>query len=82
MAALPVTRVEAAPLGAAGVLAGEWPASLPGIRMLLKEGLDLGPATVVVGENDTGKSTLIEGIEEAYGLPAGGPTIADVIRSG
>jgi predicted ATPase len=72
--ALPITRIEAAPLGAAAVRTGEWPASLPGVATLLRDGLDLGPATVIVGENGTGKSTLMEGIAEAYGLPATGGT--------
>ena len=70
--ALPITRVEAAQLG--DVNPRQWPAALPGVGMLLKDGLDLGPATVVVGENGTGKSTIVEGIAEAYGLPAAGGT--------
>lgn len=74
VATLPVTRIEAAPLGDAGVRAGTWPTSLPAVAMLLREGLELGPATVIVGENGTGKSTLMEGIAEAYGLPAAGGT--------
>ena len=32
------------------------------------EGLDLGPATILVGENGSGKSTLVEAIAMAYGL--------------
>lgn len=50
-----------------------WPASIPAVRQLLREGLEL-PAgvTFLVGENGTGKSTIVEGIAEAYGLPPEG----------
>jgi predicted ATPase len=52
----------------------EWPASIPAVRQLLGEGLDL-PAgvTLLVGENGSGKSTLVEGVAMAFGLsPEGG----------
>jgi len=49
-----------------------WPATLAPVRQLLTDGLDLGAATVFVGENGAGKSTLIEGIALAYGLSAEG----------
>jgi predicted ATPase len=51
-----------------------WPASVPAMAQLLREGLEL-PAglTVLVGENGSGKSTLVECLAEAYGLnPQGG----------
>ncbi|HEV7166349.1 MAG TPA: AAA family ATPase [Micrococcaceae bacterium] len=52
-----------------------WPATLPAVAHVLEQGLDLGPATVFVGENGSGKSTIIEGIGLAYGLsPEGGST--------
>ncbi|WP_326947498.1 AAA family ATPase [Arthrobacter sp. RIT-PI-e] len=42
---------------------------------ILDHGLDLGPATVLVGDNGSGKSTIIEAIALAYGLsPEGGST--------
>lgn len=45
------------------------------MRQLLTQGLDLGPATVLVGDNGSGKSTIVEAIAEAYGLnPEGGST--------
>src|SRR4051794_7584887 len=51
----------------------EWPARIPAVARLLAEGLTLGPATVLVGENGTGKSTIVEAIAMAYGLnPEGG----------
>ncbi|MEZ2372377.1 AAA family ATPase [Arthrobacter sp. RCC_34] len=53
----------------------EWPATLPPVAQLLEEGLDLGPATVFVGDNGTGKSTLVEAIALAFGFsPEGGST--------
>lgn len=70
---LPVRRVEAAP-AAPGPDAG-WPFDLAPVRAVLTDGLDLGPLTVLVGENGTGKSTLVEAVAMAYGLsPEGGST--------
>lgn len=68
----PVMRVEvdpAAPLDRSG-----WPFTVPAVRQLAEEGLDLGPGvTFLVGENGSGKSTLVEAIAAAYGLsPEGG----------
>jgi predicted ATPase len=63
---LPVRRVQgradAAPDWA------RWPATLPAVAQVLRDGLDLGPATVLVGENGTGKSTLTEALALAFGL--------------
>ncbi|MDO5534801.1 MAG: AAA family ATPase [Propionibacteriaceae bacterium] len=69
----PVRRVE----GRAGVSwdAKVWPYRVPAVGVLLRDGLDLGRATVLVGENGSGKSTVIEALAEAYGLnPEGGST--------
>ena len=70
---LPVRRVEArdgVPTGRRG-----WPYDVPAVATLLRDGLDFGRATVLVGENGTGKSTLVEAIAETYGLnPEGGST--------
>jgi len=53
----------------------QWPASLPPVAQLLEEGLDLSAATIFVGENGSGKSTVVEAIALAYGLsPEGGST--------
>lgn len=38
----------------------------------LLSGVDFGPATVLVGENGVGKSTLVEGVARAWGFPAEG----------
>jgi predicted ATPase len=52
----------------------EWPASIPAVGTLLDAGLDL-PAgvTLLVGENGSGKSTIVEAVAMAFGLsPEGG----------
>ena len=51
-----------------------WPARIPAVAQVLREGIDLDPGvTFLVGENGSGKSTLVEGIAIAYGLsPEGG----------
>ncbi len=49
-----------------------WPATLAPVRQVLDEGLALSPATVFVGDNGVGKSTLIEAIAMAFGLGAEG----------
>ena len=52
-----------------------WPATLPPVRQILDEGLELGRITVLTGANGAGKSTLVEAIAGAYGLnPEGGGT--------
>jgi predicted ATPase len=56
------------------LVAGAWPMTVPAVAQLMKEGLDL-PAgvTFLVGENGSGKSTIVEGVAMAYGLsPEGG----------
>jgi predicted ATPase len=49
-----------------------WPGTLAPVAQLLDDGLPLGPATVLVGENGSGKSTIVEGISLAFGLSAEG----------
>ncbi len=59
-----------------------WPTSVPAMAQLLREGLEL-PAglTVLVGENGSGKSTVVECLAEAYGLnPQGGSVLAQTFR--
>ncbi len=52
-----------------------WPATLPAVAQVLRDGLELGPGvTFVVGENGSGKSTLLEGVAGAYGLALEGGT--------
>jgi predicted ATPase len=69
----PVRRVAAAE----GIsVSTTWPHTVPAVRQLLTDGLDLGPGvTFLVGENGAGKSTLVEAIAVAYGMsPEGGST--------
>jgi predicted ATPase len=49
-----------------------WPGNIPAVSQLLGEGLELGPATVFIGENGSGKSTVVEAIAGAYGLSSEG----------
>lgn len=68
----PVTRVQKR--RGTGLSAAEWPASIPAVAQLLRDGLDLEPGvTLLVGENGSGKSTLVEAVAAAFGLsPEGG----------
>ena len=61
---------------------GRWPATVPAAAQLLREGLALPPGvTVLVGENGSGKSTVVEMLAEAYGLnPQGGSILAPAVR--
>jgi predicted ATPase len=43
-----------------------WYFAVPAIAQLRTAGLDLTPATVIVGENGTGKSTLMESLAHAW----------------
>ena len=51
-----------------------WPVTVPAVAQILREGLELRPgATVLVGENGSGKSTVLEVLAAALGLnPEGG----------
>lgn len=52
-----------------------WPWSIPAVAQLATERIDLPKALVLVGENGSGKSTIVEAIAEAHGLnPEGGST--------
>jgi predicted ATPase len=56
----------------------EWPASVPAVGQLFRTGLNLAAGlTILVGENGSGKSTVVELLAEAYGLnPHGGSQVA------
>ena len=50
-------------------------AKLPAVKHLAKDGIQLDhPVTIFVGENGTGKSTLLEAVAVAYGFNAEGGT--------
>ncbi len=55
---------------------GSWPMDVPAVAQLVREGLDLSPfVTFLVGENGSGKSTIVEAVAAAFGLsPEGGST--------
>jgi hypothetical protein len=60
--------------------ASAWPATVPAVAQVLREDLNL-PAglTVLVGENGSGKSTIVEMLAEACGLnPQGGSAQAQL----
>jgi predicted ATPase len=60
-----------------------WPATVPAVEQMLCEGLELPPGlTVLVGENGSGKSTVVEMLAEAYGLnPQGGSALAKLFQT-
>lgn len=68
----PVVRVSVDPAEAPPERA--WPMTIPAVTQLAREGLDLSPfVTFLVGENGSGKSTIVEAVATAYGLsPEGG----------
>jgi predicted ATPase len=70
----PVVRVETR--GDHELAAGSWPRTIPAVEQVLEEGLALANGvTFLVGENGSGKSTIVEAVAMAYGLdPEGGST--------
>ena len=71
----PVRRLKPDP-GAPRPPDGEWPVTVPAVAQLLREGLELpAGATVLVGENGSGKSTVLEVLAAALGLNAEGGSV-------
>lgn len=60
-----------------------WPATVPAVEQMLCEGLELPPGvTVLVGENGSGKSTMVEMLAEVCGLnPQGGSAMGRLFRT-
>lgn len=70
---LPLRRIYARDGLELGAAIHSWPYTLPVARAALA-GLEFGQLTIIMGENGAGKSSLIESIAEAFGLPLdGGP---------
>ncbi|WP_209307603.1 AAA family ATPase [Geodermatophilus sp. DF01_2] len=68
----PVRRLRPDP-GAPRPPDGGWPRTVPAVAQMLREGLELpAGATVLVGENGSGKSTVLEVLAAALGLNAEG----------
>jgi predicted ATPase len=70
----PVVRVSRA--DGDGLPRGQWPRTVPAVEQLLTEGLTLDKGvTFLVGENGSGKSTIVEAVAMAFGMsPEGGST--------
>ena len=52
---------------------GEWPFTVPAVAALVGSGLVLdAPVTFLVGENGSGKSTVVEAVAEAWGADVRG----------
>lgn len=66
----PLVRVTVDPGLAAS--AETWPYSVPAVADLVRDGFELDDLTVLVGENGSGKSTIVEAVAMAFGLNAEG----------
>ena len=67
----PVVRVEVAP--DADLPPRAWPMTIPAVAQLARDGMDLAKGvTFLVGENGSGKSTIVEAVAEAIGFGAEG----------
>ncbi|GGO75734.1 AAA family ATPase [Nocardioides deserti] len=66
----PVVRVSVPREGRADKLPlRQWPMTVPAVEHVVRRGLDLAPGvTFLVGENGSGKSTIVEAVAEAYGM--------------
>ncbi|WP_028471580.1 AAA family ATPase [Nocardioides alkalitolerans] len=52
---------------------GVWPMTVPAVAQFVRDGMDPAPGvTFLVGENGSGKSTIVEALAEAYGLAVEG----------
>ena len=54
---------------------GTWPRSIPAVRDLVRRGFEPDDVTILVGENGSGKSTIVEAVAMAYGLGAEGGSV-------
>ncbi|CAL9545429.1 hypothetical protein SUDANB171_04308 [Streptomyces sp. enrichment culture] len=57
----------------------QWPFTIPCVAQLIEEGLSFNrPVTFLVGDNGSGKSTMVEAIAESFNLDAYGGRLARV----
>ncbi len=75
-----VRRIRADPGAQVGT--SRWPGTVPAVAQLLRDGLELSAGlTVLVGENGSGKSTVMEMLAAACGLnPQGGSAAGQLFR--
>jgi predicted ATPase len=66
MAVVDRVEVDAAILHNRDIVPDPWFMAVPAIGQLCTEGVDLGPVTVVVGENGSGKSTFVEAVAQHW----------------
>ena len=60
----PVRRIE---VDKGRVREGEWPYTIPAVRDLVEQGFEPAPGlTILIGENGSGKSTIVEAIAAAW----------------
>ena len=58
-----------------------WPFTVPSVADLARDGLDFSaPVTILVGDNGSGKSTIVEAIAEGFGIDARGGRAAQQSR--
>jgi predicted ATPase len=61
---------------------GSWPRTVPAVEQVLSDGLPLARGvTFLVGENGSGKSTIVEAVAMAYGLSPEGGTRNSELRT-
>lgn len=77
---LPARRLEVSP-HAELPEATVWPRTVPAVAHLLEHGLDLHRCTVLVGENGSGKSTVVEALAMAAGMNAEGGSTGALHRT-
>ena len=79
-----LVRAFLSPTDSRGIGQDSWPSTVPAARHLLHAGLELAPGiTILVGENGSGKSTVVEMLAEAYGLnPQGGSALGQSCARG
>lgn len=64
-----------------GSVHGRWPFTVPAVADLAANGLEFNsPVTILVGDNGSGKSTVVEAIAEGFGIDSRGGRAAQQSR--